>query len=82
MRVGAFPDDLARVRGEHAVDHLDERRLAGAVLAQKRVNFAGPHGEIDEIVGANAGERLADADKLQSCGSFLFHLWRSPNLSA
>ena len=83
MRIGVPSQMISPSSGgENAVDHLDEGRLAGAVLAEQRVDFAGPHGEIDVIVGANAGERLADADKFQSCGGFLFHLRRSPILSA
>src|SRR5260370_30269124 len=70
----AVEDDLALVRGEDAVDHLDQGRLAGAVFAEKRVNFAGFDAQANVIVGADAWERLADADKLQSQGSFSLHL--------
>ena len=75
MRDGrAVEEDLALVGREDAVDHLDEGRLAGAVLAEQRVDLAGLDAEIDVVVGAHAGKRLADADELQAQGSFDFHL--------
>ena len=45
VRVGdrdrlALPADLALVGVQHAVDDLDQRRLAGAVLAEQRVDLA------------------------------------------
>ena len=36
----AVPYDLALVGVEHAVDDLDQRALAGAVLAEQRVDFS------------------------------------------
>ena len=36
----AVPEDLAGIGLHDAVDHLDQRRLAGAVLAEQRVDFA------------------------------------------
>ena len=39
----AVQADLALVGLQDAVDHLDQRRLARAVLAEQRVDFAGPH---------------------------------------
>src|SRR5208337_2828532 len=70
----AVEQDLPLVRRDDAVDHLDESRFAGAVLAEQGVGFTGPDAEMDIVVGAHAGERLADADKLQSQGSFSLHL--------
>ena len=70
----AVEQDLPVVRRQDAVDHLDEGRLAGAVLAEEGVDFAGPDAEMDVVVGAHAGKRLADADELQSRRSFSLHL--------
>ena len=84
----AVEDDLSLVRREDAIDHLDERRFARAVLAEKRVDFAGPDAQVDIVVGAYARERLADADELQSQGSIGFHLdipsipWLPPERTA
>ncbi len=70
----AVEDDLALVGGEDAVDHLDERRFSRAVLAEKRVNLAGPHAQIDVVVRADARKGLADADELQPRRRFDAHL--------
>ena len=67
-------NDLPLVGGENAVDHLDESRLAGAVLAEKGVDLAGPDAETDVVVGAHARKRLRDADEPQPRGSFDIHL--------
>ncbi len=48
---------------------LDQRRLAGAVLAQKRVDFAPMHVEIDVVERQRAGELLDDAAELEEGGS-------------
>ena len=69
----AVEHDLALVGREDAVDHLDESRLARAVLAEQGVNLARPDAEIDVVVGAHAGKRLADADELQPQGRFDTH---------
>ena len=37
----AVPQDLAGIGRQNAIDHLDQRRLAGAVLAEQRVDLAG-----------------------------------------
>ena len=50
----AHPAQFARARLDQAVHDLDQRRLAGAVFAEQRVDFAGIKIEIDGIVG---GER-------------------------
>ena len=36
----ALPEDAALVRRERAVEHLHQRRFAGAVLAEQRVHLA------------------------------------------
>ena len=61
----ALPADLAGGRLQRAVEDLDQRRLAGAVLAEERVDLAGLDGEVDVVVGAERGEVLGDADRLE-----------------
>ncbi len=51
---------------QHAVDDLDQRRLAGAVLAQQRVDLARRDGQIYRIVGQHAGEAFADIAQFQT----------------
>ena len=74
----AVEEDLALVGREDAVDHLDQGRLAGAVLAEQRVDLAGLDVEVDVVVGAHAGKGLADADELQPRGRFSLHLDFTP----
>ena len=52
------PDD-AGGRAVHARQRLDQRRLAGAVLAEEDMDLAGPQIEIDGIECHHAGEMLA-----------------------
>ena len=46
---------------DHAGDDLDQRRLAGAVLAQHGVDRACPAGEVDALQRAHAAIALGDA---------------------
>ena len=64
----AVEADLARVGVQHAVNHLDQRRLAGAVLAEQRVDLPGAHAKADAVVGEDAGKRLGYAVELQAVG--------------
>ena len=71
---------LVRAREEHAppveldraaVDlvrpgqHLEQGRLAGAVLPEQRVHFAGEEAEVDTVERLHARERLLDAGHLE-----------------
>ena len=47
---------------------LEQRRLAGAVLAEQRVDLAGPHFEIDIVERQHAGKALADRRSSGGCG--------------
>src|ERR1700722_9592371 len=67
-------DDLALVGREDAVDHLDQGRFSRAVLAEQGVNLARPHAQVDVVIRADTRKGLADADELQTQGSFDFHL--------
>ncbi len=56
-----LPDDLARVRPQDAVDDVDERALAGAVLAEEGMDLARLYGKPDIVVCKAAGESLDDS---------------------
>ena len=53
--------DVALIRGDGAAEDPDERALAGAVLAEDGVHFAGVRGEVHLVEGDDAAEALADA---------------------
>ena len=57
----AVERDRAGVRLVDAGEHLEQRRLAGAVLPHQRVHLAGAHVEVDVVQHTHAEERLADA---------------------
>ena len=57
--------DRRRVGGVHAGEHLHERGLAGAVLADDRVHLAGRAVEVDAVEDPHAEEGLADAAHLE-----------------
>ena len=56
----AVQRDRAGVDRVDAGQHLDQRRLAGAVLAHQGVDLAGEEPEVDVVERRDAGERLAD----------------------
>ena len=62
----AFPRDRPGVGLDRAVDDLHQRRLAGAVLAQHRVDLAGQNREVDAGVGDDARVDLRDAGELEA----------------
>ena len=67
MRTGVPSQTISPESGrENAVDHLDQRRLAGAVLAEQSVNLARLDGQADIVVGQNARKLLAYAAQLQA----------------
>jgi hypothetical protein len=57
--------DLPGVGPGQTVQDVHERRLAGAVLTQERVNLAPADVEIDMVVGDDARIALGDASHLQ-----------------
>ena len=59
----AVEDDLAAIRRVGAGDGLDQCRLAGAVFAEQRVDFAGFRLEIHSVEGFDPRKRLGDAVK-------------------
>ena len=52
----AFDQDASFGRLARAADLADQRRFAGAVLAEQRMDFAAPHVEVDTIERPNARE--------------------------
>jgi hypothetical protein len=62
----ALPEHLAGVRLDHAVDDLHQGALAGAVLAQERVNLARGDLEVDAVVGQHARKALGDPAQLEA----------------
>ena len=86
----AAPDDLAGVRARDAVDDLDQRALAGAVLAQQRVNLGRADRQIDAVVGETARILFGDAVQRQgraghgrrSIQHFAARLFRSSRISS
>ncbi len=67
--LAAVPSDRARIGLEHAVDDLDQRALAGAVLAEQGMDLARHHREADVVVGEHAaGVAFADAAQLEPWG--------------
>ena len=56
----AVPHDLAGIGRRHAVDDLHQRALAGAVLAQQRVDLVALDRERDAVIGQHAGVLLGD----------------------
>ena len=55
-----------------AGDDLDERRLAGAVLADERVDFAGAEVERHAFERAHAREGLADRSRVEKKAGHVF----------
>ncbi len=64
-RLDAFEHDPSRVGVELARDHLQERGLAGPVLAAEAVHLARAQGEVRATKRVDAAEALADALRLE-----------------
>ena len=60
----AVDGDRALVGTLHPVQDLHQGRLAGAVLADDRVDLAAGDPQVDVAVGDDAGESFGDADQL------------------
>ena len=61
----AAPPELPVGGLERAVDDLDERRLAGAVLAEQRVDLAGRQAQRHPVVRGEVAEALDDVECLE-----------------
>jgi hypothetical protein len=64
-RLLAIHHELSRVRAVDAVDHLQQRALAGAVLTDERVHLARPDLEADIGVRLDVSEVLREAQHLE-----------------
>ena len=64
----AVEQDLALVGRGQPVEDVHQGRLAGAVLAEERVDLARPHVEVDRVVGDDARVALGDAAHLERGG--------------
>ena len=73
-----LPQDLALGGIEHAEHHLDERRLAGAVLPEKCVNLARRDRQIDAVTSLDLPEDLGQTDGLQERCTLTCALHESP----
>ena len=62
----AGQQDLAAVGLVHAGHDLDQRRLAGAVLAEQRMDFAGVERERHVLQRLRGVEPLGDAADIQN----------------
>ena len=81
----ALEQDLAAVGGVRARDAFDQRRLAGAVVADEGHDLAAPHLEVDVGQRLHRAERLRDASELKERGlvhrrrvSYHKGRWRRP----
>ena len=61
----AVDQDLARVRPVEPGEDVHQRALAGAVLAEQRVDLAAAQVEVDAVVRQHAGEALDDPARLE-----------------
>ncbi len=64
------------IRGDLSGDHLHERRLARAVLADERMQFSGADTQRDVVKGNDAGVLLAQATTFESGGGRADHCAR------
>ncbi len=63
--LGPIEKDLPLVRSCETVEDVHECRLAGAVLAEQRVDLTWPHFQVDGVVGDDARIALRDAEHLE-----------------
>ena len=63
--LGAVEDDAPGARALFSGDDLDQRRLAGAVVAEERHHLAGGHGEGHSAQRLDRAEALADLGELE-----------------
>ena len=70
----ALEEDLAGIRAVNARDRLDQRRLAGAVVADERRHLAAVHVEVDVGECLDRAEGLRDVAELEEW-SVVGHLW-------
>src|SRR5271163_4380049 len=64
----AVPAYGSSVWPDYAVDDFHQRRFAGAILAQDRVDLSGHDAEVDRVVGYDRWIDLGDALELEPRG--------------
>ena len=64
----ALPADLAGAGLDQPIDRLDQRRFAGAVLAEQGVDLLRPDIDIDGVVGEEIAIALGEPDRLKQRG--------------
>jgi len=64
----ALDENLAGIRRIGAEQHIHQRRLAGAVLAQQPEDFTGRDAEVDSLVRLDGAEALGDAAHFDEWG--------------
>ena len=69
--IGSREAHAAGIGLDHAGDDLDQRRLAGAVLAEHRMDLAALAGEVDALERAHAAIALGDAGQGEESPSSL-----------
>src|ERR1700730_3044357 len=60
----AVDQDLTGIRMDEPIEDVHQRALARAVLTYERMDLTRAHGEIDVVVGDDAGPGLGDASHL------------------
>jgi len=63
----ALEENLAVIRGIATAYALDERRLPGAIVADKRGDLSGAGDEVDGLQNVHGSKRFVDAAQLE-CG--------------
>ena len=71
--LGAVDEHRAGVAPDDAAEHLHERRLAGAVLADQRAHLAGPEAEVGVAQRADGAVGLRGVAQLDDRGGALAH---------
>ena len=64
-------EDLSGSRPVHAVQYVHERRLAGTILAEDRVDLALVHGQVDVVIRSEVSELLHDVLHLDDDSAYI-----------
>ncbi len=79
MQWHSFDRDVAAVGRIETRHHLDQGRLAGAVLAEQGGDLAGAHVEIDIVERQHARKRFGDAARDEHLARFAGSVSRRKN---
>ena len=75
----AVDEDAARGRGQRSGQALDQRRLAGAVVADHREDLAGVQGQVDGVEPDDPAEELDEAASLEHRSACLRSCLHAPD---